>query len=193
MPEKLCECGCGLPAPIALRTYRRSGLFKGYPARFIKGHNRKETTAMEQVETTTPATATAAPVMPQAPQEPVAAPVAGSAAPVAPEAAGDRGQELTNFAASKRELIHVLEQQVLDFELVMSKGEEKGIQPSNALVEPIDKQWARACSALKRARVDLLAYERDLRAIRLAKERDVPPPDPRAALKEKIERLKGKQ
>jgi len=180
MPEKLCECGCGLPAPIALRTYRRSGLFKGYPARFIKGHNRKETTAMEQVETPTPATATAAPA-------------AGSAAPVAPEAAGDREQELTNFAASKRELIHVLEQQVLDFELVMSKGEEKGIQPSNALVEPIDKQWARACSALKRARVDLLAYERDLRAIRLAKERDVPPPDPRAALKEKIERLKGKQ
>jgi hypothetical protein len=187
MPEKLCECGLWFASADCAANVP----FKGYPARFIKGHNRKETTAMEQVETTMPAPA--APVVPQAAQEPVAAPVASSPAPVAPEAAGDREQELTNFAASKRELIHVLEQQVLDFELVMSKGEEKGIQPANSLVEPIDKQWARACSALKRARVDLLAYERDLRAIRLAKERDLPPPDPRAALKEKIEKLKGKQ
>lgn len=35
---KLCECGCGQPAPIAKKTCGRSGHIKGQPIRFIKGH-----------------------------------------------------------------------------------------------------------------------------------------------------------
>lgn len=37
---KLCECGCGKPAPIAKLTSRRLGHIKGRPTRFISGHNR---------------------------------------------------------------------------------------------------------------------------------------------------------
>lgn len=33
---KLCECGCGEPAPIATRTGR--GYRKGEPQRFVRGH-----------------------------------------------------------------------------------------------------------------------------------------------------------
>ena len=36
---KLCECGCGLPAPIATETRPSRGYVKGQPMRFIKGHN----------------------------------------------------------------------------------------------------------------------------------------------------------
>jgi hypothetical protein len=36
---KLCECGCGLPAPIARRTNKRDGTVKGLPQRFVYGHN----------------------------------------------------------------------------------------------------------------------------------------------------------
>jgi hypothetical protein len=36
---KLCECGCGKPAPIATRTHRRWDHIKGQPKRFIKGHH----------------------------------------------------------------------------------------------------------------------------------------------------------
>lgn len=37
---KLCECGCGLPAPIAKTTDKRGyGTVKGQPLRFIRGHN----------------------------------------------------------------------------------------------------------------------------------------------------------
>lgn len=36
---KLCECGCGQPAPIATGTDRRHGAVKGRPVRFIRGHN----------------------------------------------------------------------------------------------------------------------------------------------------------
>jgi hypothetical protein len=36
---KLCECGCGQPAPIAKGTSRRDGAIKGEPMRFIRGHN----------------------------------------------------------------------------------------------------------------------------------------------------------
>lgn len=35
---KLCECGCGKPAPIAKGTSTRDGWIKGMPVRFISGH-----------------------------------------------------------------------------------------------------------------------------------------------------------
>lgn len=35
---KLCECGCGNPAPIAKRTYGEHAV-KGQPQRFILGHH----------------------------------------------------------------------------------------------------------------------------------------------------------
>jgi hypothetical protein len=38
-PVKLCECGCGQPAPISGVTDRRKGWVKGKPRRFIHGHN----------------------------------------------------------------------------------------------------------------------------------------------------------
>lgn len=41
MPVKLCECGCGLPAPIAPQTNRKMGWIKGQPTRFRKGHHGK--------------------------------------------------------------------------------------------------------------------------------------------------------
>ena len=39
-PERLksCECGCGLPAPIASRTRASKGHVKGQPLRFRQGH-----------------------------------------------------------------------------------------------------------------------------------------------------------
>lgn len=36
---KLCECGCGEPAPIAKYTSTEYGWVKGQPKRFIRGHN----------------------------------------------------------------------------------------------------------------------------------------------------------
>jgi hypothetical protein len=39
MEIKVCECGCGNPAPIPKLTVRRRGWVKGQPLRFIKGHN----------------------------------------------------------------------------------------------------------------------------------------------------------
>lgn len=42
-PEvKLCECGCGLPAPIAKGTDATRGAVRGQPQRFIRGHRAKE-------------------------------------------------------------------------------------------------------------------------------------------------------
>jgi hypothetical protein len=38
---KLCECGCGQPAPIAKWTDKRRGYVEGQPQRFIKGHHRR--------------------------------------------------------------------------------------------------------------------------------------------------------
>lgn len=35
---KLCECGCGNPAPIAPKTDNTYGWIKGHPKRFIRGH-----------------------------------------------------------------------------------------------------------------------------------------------------------
>lgn len=35
---KLCECGCGQPAPIAPHTNPKVGRVKGQPMRFVNGH-----------------------------------------------------------------------------------------------------------------------------------------------------------
>ena len=35
---KLCECGCGNPAPIAAKNHTKHGHVKGQPMRYIKGH-----------------------------------------------------------------------------------------------------------------------------------------------------------
>jgi hypothetical protein len=35
---KLCDCGCGLPAPIATRNDASKGYVKGEPMRFVRGH-----------------------------------------------------------------------------------------------------------------------------------------------------------
>lgn len=37
--QKLCECGCGNPAPIAPFSNKRRGWVKGEPLRFVHGHN----------------------------------------------------------------------------------------------------------------------------------------------------------
>jgi hypothetical protein len=36
---KLCECGCGQPAPLAKQTIKKRGYARGLPLRFISGHN----------------------------------------------------------------------------------------------------------------------------------------------------------
>jgi len=41
VPEKLCECGCGEPAPIAVRTNTKLGWTQGQPKRFVNGHSRR--------------------------------------------------------------------------------------------------------------------------------------------------------
>ncbi len=38
---KLCECGCGLPAPIAPHTNPKQGRVKGEPMRFVNGHQNR--------------------------------------------------------------------------------------------------------------------------------------------------------
>jgi hypothetical protein len=38
-PIKLCECGCGKPAPIAKFSLRSKGYVKGQPMRYIQGHS----------------------------------------------------------------------------------------------------------------------------------------------------------
>jgi len=37
---KLCECGCGQPAPIATYTNAAKGYFRGQQVRFVRGHHR---------------------------------------------------------------------------------------------------------------------------------------------------------
>lgn len=137
---------------------------------------------MEQVVATPPAAA----ALPEA-----IAPVQTSqAADATTEAASDREQVLMAHAASKRDVIRKLEQQELEYELVLKA---EGVLPADSMAETIDKTWARTGTALKRARVDLLRIEKELRNIRTAKERATPPVDPRQALKEKISRLKEGQ
>jgi len=36
---KLCECGCGSPAPLAKVNDKRKGHVRGEPVRFVSGHN----------------------------------------------------------------------------------------------------------------------------------------------------------
>lgn len=43
-PVKLCECGCGRPAPIAKCTRKKHGIIKGQPTRFAVGHARRRAT-----------------------------------------------------------------------------------------------------------------------------------------------------
>ena len=40
-PQKLCECGCGMPAPIATRNWHKRGIKKGQSLRFVCGHHRR--------------------------------------------------------------------------------------------------------------------------------------------------------
>lgn len=37
-PAKLCKCGCGKPAPVAVKSSSRFGHVKGEPMRFVNGH-----------------------------------------------------------------------------------------------------------------------------------------------------------
>lgn len=45
MIVKLCECGCGEPAPIASMTNTARGARQGQPLRFVHGHNGRGTPA----------------------------------------------------------------------------------------------------------------------------------------------------
>jgi hypothetical protein len=38
---KLCECGCGEPAPLATRSDPGKGYVRGQPVRFIRNHHRR--------------------------------------------------------------------------------------------------------------------------------------------------------
>ncbi len=47
---KLCECGCGEPAPIAKMNDKRRGHIKGQPIRFVHGHNSvSERTSLDRI------------------------------------------------------------------------------------------------------------------------------------------------
>lgn len=38
-PSGLCECGCGATTPLARMTIIKQGQYKGFPMRFVHGHN----------------------------------------------------------------------------------------------------------------------------------------------------------
>jgi hypothetical protein len=40
---KLCECGCGLPAPIATQNNKKAGHIKGQPMRYRRWHHWRKT------------------------------------------------------------------------------------------------------------------------------------------------------
>jgi hypothetical protein len=44
----LCQCGCGLPAPISTKTRREKNWVKGEPKKFINGHNARLLSSEEQ-------------------------------------------------------------------------------------------------------------------------------------------------
>ncbi len=46
---KLCECGCGQPAPISPRSDTKAGYVKGQPRRFILGHQCSHPTLFVEV------------------------------------------------------------------------------------------------------------------------------------------------
>lgn len=46
---KLCECGCGLTAPVAPKTVPKYGYVQGMPLRFVKGHNQRRPIPILQV------------------------------------------------------------------------------------------------------------------------------------------------
>ena len=46
---KLCECGCGQPAPIAKKNDAWNGYVKGQPLRFLPGHNPQARTLFVEV------------------------------------------------------------------------------------------------------------------------------------------------
>lgn len=50
IPERLCECGCGAPAPLAKRTNARLGHTRGKPLRFVSGHNSKGSANLSRYE-----------------------------------------------------------------------------------------------------------------------------------------------
>jgi hypothetical protein len=37
--QPICECGCGEPAPLAIKTNTKRGWVRGAPLRFVHGHN----------------------------------------------------------------------------------------------------------------------------------------------------------
>ena len=39
---KLCECGCGMPAPLASKTDSRTGAVKGQPQRYVRFHKHRK-------------------------------------------------------------------------------------------------------------------------------------------------------
>lgn len=43
IPSGWCECGCGQRTPVAKISSARQRQFKGYPVRFISGHNTRKT------------------------------------------------------------------------------------------------------------------------------------------------------
>lgn len=45
---KMCECGCGNPAPLARSTDTKKGYRKGEPTRFILGHSSRTLTDYEK-------------------------------------------------------------------------------------------------------------------------------------------------
>jgi hypothetical protein len=49
---KLCECGCGLPAPIAARTDTAAGMVKGRPRRFRWHHHNHRAPDLTQFKIT---------------------------------------------------------------------------------------------------------------------------------------------
>ena len=52
MTIKLCECGCGLPAPIAPRTDSAAGIIKGQPQRFRWHHHNHRSPNLTQFKIT---------------------------------------------------------------------------------------------------------------------------------------------